>query len=149
VKIRLLWTKSRTRTATRLFFGERTFSLFLGYHQRQFFKLQIYCVANLHSFCLVRSVSMAGAIVTMLMYLLQPVQNGDIVWSFAGYKGLLKRGEGESKFLLTVGQSVEAFLFGMGRIFPALIVLTLAWASGAIMIDVGADRLFSRWIVGG
>jgi len=36
--------------------------------------------------------TMAGAIVTMLMYLLQPVQNGDIVWSFAGYKGLLKKG---------------------------------------------------------
>jgi hypothetical protein len=35
----------------------------------------------------------------------------------------------------------------MGRIFPALIVLTLAWASGAIMRSVGADRLFSRWIV--
>jgi hypothetical protein len=30
-----------------------------------------------------------------------------------------------------------------------LIVLTLAWASGAIMVAVGADRLFSRWIVGG
>jgi len=30
---------------------------------------------------------------------------------------------------------------------PALIVLTLAWAVGAIMTDVGADRLFERWIV--
>jgi len=30
-----------------------------------------------------------------------------------------------------------------------LIVLTLAWASGSMMIAVGADRLFSRWIVGG
>jgi len=93
--------------------------------------------------------TMAAAIVTMLMYLLQPVQGGNIVWSLAGFKGLLSKGEGSSTFLLTVGESVEAFLFGMGRIFPALIVLTLAWASGAIMIDVGADRLFSSWIVGG
>jgi Na+/H+ antiporter NhaC len=37
----------------------------------------------------------------------------------------------------------------MGRIFPALIVLTLAWASGSIMLAVGADRLFSKWITGG
>jgi len=51
--------------------------------------------------------------------------------------------------LMSVYDSVEAFLFGMSRIFPALIVLTLAWASGAMMVSVGADRLFSRWIVGG
>ncbi|CAB9499323.1 Inherit from COG: Na H antiporter [Seminavis robusta] len=51
--------------------------------------------------------------------------------------------------LMSIFESVEAFLYGMGRIFPALIVLTLAWASGAIMIAVGADRLFSRWITGG
>ncbi len=50
---------------------------------------------------------------------------------------------------MSVFDSSESFLFGMGRIFPALIVLTLAWASGAIMVAVGADRLFSRWIVGG
>jgi Na+/H+ antiporter NhaC len=35
----------------------------------------------------------------------------------------------------------------MGRIFPASTVLTLAWASGATMRAVGADRLFSRWIL--
>ena len=51
--------------------------------------------------------------------------------------------------LLSVSEGVEAFLYGMGRIFPALIVLTLAWASGAIMTAVGADRLFSRWITNG
>lgn len=51
--------------------------------------------------------------------------------------------------LMSLFESVEAFLHGMGRIFPALIVLTLAWASGAIMVAVGADRLFSRWITGG
>lgn len=51
--------------------------------------------------------------------------------------------------LMSLYECCEGFLYGMGRIFPALIVLTLAWASGAIMTTVGADRLFSRWIVGG
>lgn len=51
--------------------------------------------------------------------------------------------------LMSIHDSVEAFLFGMGRIFPALIVLTLAWASGALMTTVGADRLFSKWITEG
>jgi Na+/H+ antiporter NhaC len=51
--------------------------------------------------------------------------------------------------IMSVFESVESFLYGMGRIFPALIVLTLAWASGAIMLAVGADRLFSKWITGG
>jgi len=51
--------------------------------------------------------------------------------------------------LMSIYDSVEAFLFGMGRVFPALIVLTLAWASGSIMVAVGADRLFSKWITEG
>jgi hypothetical protein len=37
----------------------------------------------------------------------------------------------------------------MSRIFLALIVLTLAWASGAMMSAIGADRLFAAWIVNG
>jgi len=100
--------------------------------------------------------TMATAIVTLLMYLLQIVQDGELVKpSGSVLKALFSRrssqedGESKPHFLLGVGESVEAFLFGMGRIFPALIVLTLAWASGAVMIDVGADRLFSAWIVGG
>jgi len=56
---------------------------------------------------------------------------------------------GKPRPLMSVGECIESFLYGMHRIFPALIVLTLAWASGAIMVAVGADRLFSRWIVGG
>jgi Na+/H+ antiporter NhaC len=50
---------------------------------------------------------------------------------------------------MNVKELVESFLFGMTKIFPALIVLTLAWAAGAVMGDVGTDRLFSAWIVGG
>ncbi|CAB9514144.1 Inherit from COG: Na H antiporter [Seminavis robusta] len=55
----------------------------------------------------------------------------------------------KARSLMSVYDSVEAFLCGMGKIFPALIVLTLAWASGSIMTAVGADRLFSRWITQG
>lgn len=58
-------------------------------------------------------------------------------------------GYSRPRSLMSMFEIVEAFLYGMGRIFPALVVLTLAWASGAIMVAVGADRLFSRWIVGG
>lgn len=54
-----------------------------------------------------------------------------------------------AKPLLSFPIAIDSFLHGMARIFPALIVLNLAWAVGAIMQDVGADRLFSRWIVGG
>ena len=55
----------------------------------------------------------------------------------------------DAKPLLSLPIAVDSFIYGMGRIFPALIVLNLAWAVGSIMVAVGADRLFSRWIVGG
>ncbi|CAB9507240.1 Inherit from COG: Na H antiporter [Seminavis robusta] len=55
----------------------------------------------------------------------------------------------KARTLVSIFECVEAFLYGMARIFPALIVLTLAWASGAIMLAVGADRLFSQWITQG
>ena len=108
-------------------------------------------IENSDSFSALLWGTMATAIVTLLMYLLQPVQNGEIVApSFKTIKGCMFSSEADCPHsLMTVGQSVESFLYGMGRIFPALIVLTLAWASGSIMIAVGCDRLFSRWIVGG
>merc|ERR1739844_532550 len=49
--------------------------------------------------------------------------------------------------LMSLPQWVHTFIFGMSRIFEALIVLTLAWAVGAIMSDVGANRLFAIWII--
>lgn len=51
--------------------------------------------------------------------------------------------------LLSIPECLDSFLHGMARIFPALIILNLAWASGAVMVAVGADRLFARWITGG
>jgi hypothetical protein len=55
----------------------------------------------------------------------------------------------QPRFLMTVSESLEAFLFGMSRIFLALVVLTLAWASGSVMTAVGCDRLFATFIIGG
>jgi hypothetical protein len=93
------------------------------------------------------------------MYLLQIVQDGRLVRpTFTILKNLFffwrKESQDEDappkpRFLMSVYECVEGLLYGMARIFPALIVLTLAWASGEIMIAVGADRLFSSWIVNG
>jgi hypothetical protein len=57
--------------------------------------------------------------------------------------------EVQPRFLMSVSESLESFLFGMSRIFLALVVLTLAWASGAVMTAVGCDRLFAAFIVNG
>ncbi|CAB9515490.1 Inherit from COG: Na H antiporter [Seminavis robusta] len=48
---------------------------------------------------------------------------------------------GRARSLMSIYESVESFLFGMNRLFPALIVLTLAWATGDIMTTVGADSV--------
>lgn len=101
--------------------------------------------------------TMASAICTLIFYLMQPVKGGDYIMpSMDDLKNMMMPGkekdedaEPKARFLMPFKDSVESFLYGMGRLFPAIVVLTLAWASGAIMIDVGADRLFSSWIVGG
>jgi hypothetical protein len=101
--------------------------------------------------------TMAAVIVTMIFYL-QPVKEGESLapCNVAAWKDIVLPGkekeeddEPKARLLMTPFESVDGFLFGMGRVFPALIVLTLAWASGSIMVAVGADRLFSSWIVGG
>jgi Na+/H+ antiporter NhaC len=103
--------------------------------------------------------AMAAIMCTTLMYLVQIVQDGRLVRPTCTIlKNLFffwkKKSHDEDappmpRFLMSVYESVESLLFGMARIFPALIVLTLAWASGQIMGAVGADRLFSSWIVNG
>jgi hypothetical protein len=109
---------------------------------------------------------MGATILTILFYFVQPVKNGKLVCptpdvlmqmiSCAKEPSLEDMDQAEidalpakARPLMSVRDSVDAFLFGMARIFPALIVLTLAWASGQIMVQVGCDRLFSGWIVGG
>jgi hypothetical protein len=101
--------------------------------------------------------TMAAALLTLIFYLLQVVRDGTVIVPdtsalmdlFSTKKEKDEDAHLRARFLMSVPESVESFLYGMARVFPALIVLTLAWASGAIMIAVGADRLFSRWIVGG
>lgn len=100
---------------------------------------------------------MAATVCTCLLYILQIVKDGRLVFQFPSVLRELfffrkvkdEDAPAKPRFLMSVYDSVESFLYGMGRIFPALIVLTLAWASSSVMTDVGADRLFSRWIVGG
>jgi Na+/H+ antiporter NhaC len=50
------------------------------------------------------------------------------------------------KPLMTVRESVDSFLFGMGHVFGATVILTFAWASGSIMGAIGTDRFFADWI---
>jgi len=99
--------------------------------------------------------TMAAVLVTIILYVFQPSQGENIVipdaegiktWLFA------KKDDDDTtqtRSVLDFYECVEAFLFGMARIFPALIVLNLAWASGSLMTAVGADRLFASWIVDG
>jgi len=58
-------------------------------------------------------------------------------------------GDQQPRSLLTIHESIESFLFGMARIFLAIVILTLAWGCGAMMGNIGADRLFSSAITGG
>lgn len=44
------------------------------------------------------------------------------------------------KVLMNYKEAMESFLIGMEKIFAAIVVLTLAWASGAIMTAVGLGR---------
>ena len=100
------------------------------------------------------------ALLTMLMYLLQFKQEGewmlatpqvlqDAVKGYVAYK-MSKTGDTIAPYpkpLMSIFEGLESFFYGFGRVFPAIVVLCLAWAVGAVMADVGADRLFSSWIV--
>lgn len=48
--------------------------------------------------------------------------------------------------IMGVMDSVEAWLKGIQRVFPAILVLVLAWATGGIMADSGANRFFQDLI---
>jgi hypothetical protein len=99
--------------------------------------------------------TMATALCTLIMYSVQIVKDGELVSPGeypSAFMAMFKKAEdGESKprLLMSLNDNFESFLHGMGRIFPAIIVLNLAWAVGSVMVTVGADRLFARWITGG
>ena len=98
---------------------------------------------------------MAGALTAILLYFLQDHKDGKIIWfNFRGYKNKIYRfirrkfyGEVEeegvvhAKVLMNTGEAMSAFLLGMEKIFGALVVLTLAWSTGAIMSAVGLSEL--------
>jgi hypothetical protein len=114
-------------------------------------------IENSDSYSALLWATMATALLTLIFYLLQIVREGAIIVpDSSAFKDLFstqKEKDEDSgtraRFLMSVRDTVDSFLYGLSRVFPAMIVLTLAWASGSIMIAVGADRLFSRWIVGG
>jgi len=109
--------------------------------------------------------SMAAALLTLLFYLIQFKQDGtEILWPTPSVLGMyFRQNLNKSNIdeeqeegvmppirpLMTLGESVSAFLYGMSHVFPAAIVLTLAWASGTVMNAVGTDRLFAEIITGG
>lgn len=102
--------------------------------------------------------SMASALLTVIVYHCQFKQEGDeVLWPTPKVlkewvKGRFKKEDDEIptvRPLLSVYESLNGFLHGMGHVFPATIVLTLAWASASIMGAVGTDRLFAAWISDG
>ena len=100
--------------------------------------------------------TMAGALTAVAFYFMQDHKDGRIIWfNLNGYKNkvqrfiIRKRGtvsgdedeEVHARVLMNVREAMTAFLVGMEKIFGALVVLTLAWASGAIMQAVGLGEL--------
>jgi len=99
---------------------------------------------------------MAGALTAVAFYFMQDDKDGRIIWfNVNGYKNKVqrfinrKRGivlgdedeEEHARVLMNVSEAMTAFLVGMEKIFGALVVLTLAWATGAIMQAVGLSEL--------
>ncbi|KAG7373467.1 Na+/H+ antiporter NhaC-like protein [Nitzschia inconspicua] len=100
--------------------------------------------------------TMGTAWIMILFYLVQitipgtgklALPTAKLIWDMMPWRK--DQVEVQPRFLMSLGESVEAFLFGMTRVFLALVVLALAWASGALMTAVGCDRFFAAWIVGG
>lgn len=97
----------------------------------------------------------ASAWLTLLLYHLQFKKDGsEILWPTPHVLKLYVMGWFEKyddgtptvRPLMNVKESTASFLYGMAHVFPATIVLTLAWASGSIMGAIGTDRLFADFI---
>jgi len=108
--------------------------------------------------------TMAAALTALAFYFLQDKKDGRIIFfNVKGYisrmrrffdriRGRCRRGEVASeeaeeehaRVLMNYGDAMASYLIGMEKIFAALVVLTLAWATGAIMQAVGLDRFFGE-----
>jgi len=101
--------------------------------------------------------TMGTALISMIFYLVQITRSGKIIIPdmqamkelYMSEKAKLEDPSPKARSVMSLRDSTGAFLIGLERVFPATIVLTLAWASGALMNAVGCDRLFASWIVGG
>ena len=97
----------------------------------------------------------ASAWLTLLLYHVQFKKDGsEILWPtphvlkryVMGWFERYDDGTPPVRPLMNVKESTASFLYGMAHVFPATIVLTLAWASGSIMGAIGTDRLFADFI---
>mmetsp|Transcript_2131 Transcript_2131/g.3168 ORF Transcript_2131/g.3168 Transcript_2131/m.3168 type:complete len:770 (-) Transcript_2131:583-2892(-) len=114
--------------------------------------------------------TMGASIISLFFYMFQYKHNGSIVLppfkQIICHSNPFKRknenatdvesasGESEEvvdgpKAVLSPSHAIDAWLHGVGVLFPAIIVLTLAWAAGDVMTDIGADRVFSQAITSG
>ena len=102
--------------------------------------------------------STAGTtMITLIFYMVQITRDGKIIIPdaaaikelFISEKAKQEDPIPKARSVMSLRDSMDSFLVGVSRVFPASIVLTLAWASGSIMTAVGCDRLFAGWIVGG
>jgi len=106
--------------------------------------------------------TMGASIIALLFYMFQFKQDGKIVpppvkTLVANANPCKGKGDVEStpvdfaspKPLLSPSQSIAAWLHGVNALFPAIIVLTLAWAVGDVMTDIGTARVFSDAITSG
>lgn len=117
-------------------------------------------MANSDSYSALLWGTMGAALTSLLMYMLQFKKDGVLVKpTLASFipgfiaKRIKKFDTDDDKYppqpLMTPREGMDSFLHGMEHIFPALVVLTLAWASGSVMTAIGLDRLFSQLIVDG
>lgn len=113
--------------------------------------------------------TMAAALTGLLFYFIQDKKDGRIIFcNVRGYinkfhrfigrhRGSCRRGHDEemvasdedeeedhARVLMDYREAMSSFLIGMEKIFGALVVLTLAWATGAIMEAVGLNRFFGE-----
>lgn len=94
--------------------------------------------------------TMAAALLAAIFYIVQPKKDGKLAVPTPSYLLHLVSNSNETCSypvpLMTIEDTVESFIFGMSKIFRALIVLTLAWGISAVMQDVGADKYIGKII---
>jgi hypothetical protein len=98
---------------------------------------------------------MAAVLTSVAFYFVQDKKDGRIKWfNLKGYKNKIVRfvnrrlgrpvddeAVHHAKVLMNTREAMSAFLIGMEKIFGVLIILTLAWATGSVMIAVGLGAL--------